>query len=478
MMHQQKPMIKEYCQTTLLFFALVAVNPSTYPSAAQADDPDIITLIRVLTGSSAEQRIAIRKLRREWKDAFVPPLTEILRLNRDEDVQIEIVRLLQAKTGKRFGADYQKWHEWSWSQDIEPVEHYAEFKAWLYRNIDPKFEAYFSTHRDTEIRLDEVVWGGVNQDGIPPLRQPKMVAASEADYLEDDHIVFAIEVNGDYRAYPKRIMGWHEMVVDTVGGIDLVGVYCPLCGAMIIYETEHNGAKHRMGTSGFLYRSNKLMFDQDTQSLWNSFWGRPVVGPLVNQNIELTRRSVVTTTWGEWKARHPSTTVLSLGTGFDVNYDEGIAYKNYFSNDKLMFRVPHLDKRLKNKAAILGIRAASSLSTASTLTTSPQPLAITVDFLQRNPMYYDKIGDKPVVVLTDTSGANRVYEGELIFIQWDRNDTLIDREGNTWKVTESALVNQTDISQQVNRVPAHRAFWFGWYSAFTNTRLVYQVDSE
>ena len=172
-----------------------------------------------------------------------------------------------------------------WNREVSPYEQYAEVKAQLYRQIDPAFGVYFSSDRLTEVRLDEVVWGGVRQDGIPPLRAPKMLAAAEASYLDDGDIVFGLEVEGDVRAYPKRIMAWHEMFVDTVGGVPVAGVYCTLCGSMVLYETTRDGVEYSLGTSGFLFRSNKLMYDRDTQSLWNTLWGRPVIGPLVGQGI-------------------------------------------------------------------------------------------------------------------------------------------------------------------------------------------------
>ena len=89
------------------------------------------------------------------------------------------------------------------------------------------------------------------------------------------------------------------------------------------------------------------MYDKKTQSLWNTFKGIPVIGQLVDKDIVLEKGSVVTTTWGEWKKRHPDTTVLSLDTGYNMNYDEGEAYKSYFATDDLMFAVPKLDNRLK-----------------------------------------------------------------------------------------------------------------------------------
>ena len=84
------------------------------------------------------------------------------------------------------------------------------------------------------------------------------------------------------------------------------------------------------------------MYDQATQSLWSTLLGEPVIGPLVGQCIELKWRSVVTTTWGEWRRRHPDTKVLSLDTGFDRDYGEGVAYQEYFATDQLMFKSPQL----------------------------------------------------------------------------------------------------------------------------------------
>ena len=222
------------------------------------------------------------------------------------------IDLLQRKTGQSFGRNMNDWYFWLWNRPLNLSDHYANFKASLYRNIDPRFEKYFRDRQAlARIRLDEIRWGGVQQDGIPPLRKPVMVNANNTTYLQDSNVVFGIEINGDARAYPKRILAWHEMFVDTIGGEDIAGVYCTLCGTIIPYKTKLNGVNYNLGTSGFLYRSNKLMYDQATQSLWNTIKGEPVLGPLVDKGIKLEHLSVVTTTWGEWKRRHPKTTVLS-----------------------------------------------------------------------------------------------------------------------------------------------------------------------
>ena len=82
------------------------------------------------------------------------------------------------------------------------------------RRIDPRFREFFPPRVRTKIRLDEIDWGGVPVNGIPPLRSPKTLPAIEATWLRDGHIVFGIVINGEARAYPKRILAWHEMAID------------------------------------------------------------------------------------------------------------------------------------------------------------------------------------------------------------------------------------------------------------------------
>ncbi|MDW3648498.1 MAG: DUF3179 domain-containing protein [Bacteroidia bacterium] len=410
--------------------------------------------------SRSSQDVILEEIEENWQPGYEIMALESIYLLRDYRLSSQLWALLNKKTGKVYGADFDKWYDYLWNRDQHITASYADFKALLYKRIDPKFEQYFAGRQKTAlIRLDEVRWGGVRQDGIPPLRGPEMISAEEADYLEDDHIVFGIELNGDVRAYPKRILAWHEMFVDEVGGVPVAGVYCTLCGTVILYNTEHDGVKHELGTSGFLYRSNKLMYDKATQSLWNTLQGAPVIGPLAGKGIELEFMSVVTTSWGEWKSRHPQTKVLSLNTGHRRDYGEGVAYQQYFSTDELMFSTPFKDRRLKNKQEVLALRFGE------------EQLAISTKFLKKRPIYTDKIGEQEVLVLTDRSGGNRVYDPKgLLFTSYDGGSALVDEKGVKWKLEESQLI--AEDGQKLDRLPYHRAFWFGWLAAFPETRLV------
>ncbi|REJ86195.1 MAG: DUF3179 domain-containing protein [Acidobacteria bacterium] len=434
-----------------------AGGQSVSPDLAAADFVDL------LRNDPDIRRGVLSRVERQWQPSFVPMLLEVLQLVRDPVYRDELFDLLERATGqRRLARSGNDWFEWYWAWDERgDWQHYAEFKSLLYRLIDPRFEIYFSAGRESTVELDEVRWGGVAQNGIPPLHDPKMISADEASYLGRRDVVFGLEVEGDARAYPKRIMGWHEMFTDTVGGVPVAGVYCTLCGSMILFETEVGGERYELGTSGFLYRSNKLMFDEATQSLWNTLWGVPVIGPLVGRGIELPRRSIVTTTWGEWRKRHPDTRVLSLDTGYERDYSEGAAYREYFATDELMFAVSRRDDRLDNKAEVFCLL----------LGDPEQPLALAAEFLERNPLHQLSHAGVDLVVLTDRSGANRAYRtGGRRFADWNGRDRVEDGEGGVWQVTEDALVGADGA--RLERLAGHRAFWFGWFAAYPETELV------
>ncbi len=438
--------------------------PASQASLAAVDlnAEDRRLLLSLLDGDQAYGDPEIRaEISQRFDAAWVAPTLEVFNFVFDPSVRVYLLNELKRETGQDFGRDINAWFRWMWNQPEVKAAGYDQFKADFYKAIDRRFERYFAGRGPSaNIRLDEVRWGGVHQDGIPPLRNPKMLDVAEAVYLDDDDVVFGIEVNGDVRAYPKRILAWHEMFTDTVGGVDVAGVYCTLCGTVVLYDTVLDGKKYNLGTSGFLLRSNKLMYDQATQSLWNTLKGEPVVGPLVGKGIALDHRSVVTTNWGKWKKLHPNTKVLSLETGHRRNYDEGVAYHDYFATDELMFNTPYQDSRLANKQEVLALRFKGQ----------PGSIAIDTDYLNKNPVYSGQLGSQKFVVLTDETGANRVYNPGGVTIVKSDGVTAVDSQGGRWKITEARLTS--DDGQELKRLPYHRAFWFGWQAAFPSTTLV------
>ena len=183
--------------------------PSSESSAVQEAQKSLVSgdkFSQMLGGDIVVLRGNLDQMSRNWDVSYVPMLLEVSRYL-PANQRALVMGLVESKTGNRFGTDFDKWMQWSWKQEFKQHPDYAKFKSSLYRNMDPRFAEYFVDTKDSKIRLDEIRWGGVRRDGIPPLANPKMLPANQATYLADSDVVFGIELNGDARAYPKTNFG-------------------------------------------------------------------------------------------------------------------------------------------------------------------------------------------------------------------------------------------------------------------------------
>jgi Protein of unknown function (DUF3179) len=215
------------------------------------------------------------------------------------------------------------------------------------------------------------------------------------------------------------------------------------------------------GSSGFLFRSNKLMYDQQTKSLWQHMRGEPVIGPLADSGIRLIPRPVVTTTWGEWVRMHPRTTVLDVATGYARDYTPGRPYGAYYASPDTMFPVFPRDGRLATKDIVFVLR----LDPARKV----YPLAA----FDREPIVHDALGGTSVVLLgRSASRTVRAYErGGLVFRAGRGSEELVaEGTGDIWRVTEDALVAATS-GRRLPRVAGHLAYWFGWFAFHPDTPI-------
>ncbi len=500
-----------------LFLIVLPILSLSTSGMASQQPPDLQLFFQTTSSDEKEAETALEAIAENWQDGYAPLLVDIARFlpsprrrppasnnpyadrdpspGSDPDAEIlgtfpeggsrssrpaplsprakaraRITKFLEKQTGQRFGDDLSKWRKWMWNRPYETHPDYALFKSVLYGEVDRRMAEFFPPGGKSLIRLDEIDWGGVPVNGIPPLDHPRHVAAPDADYLDDDHIVFGIALNGDPRAYPKRILAWHEMARDRVGDVELAIVYCTLCGTVIPYGTEVGGEHRTLGTSGLLYRSNKLMFDEESMSLWSTVEGRPVMGPLAGEDLELQIYPVVTTTWKEWRLLHPDTRVLSIDTGHERDYSEGAAYKDYFRTDGLMFGVPKEDKRLKNKDEVLAVLLRPKEAGPDT---ERKPLALSAKYLKKHPLHQMTFAGHDMVILTSKKGANRVYDAAgHRFERQTKEGDIIDAHGGRWQVTEDALVSSDATLAPLPRIAARRAFWFGWHAQFPDTMLV------
>ncbi|HEX6385661.1 MAG TPA: DUF3179 domain-containing protein [Anaerolineae bacterium] len=388
----------------------------------------------------------------------------------------EYVAALEALSGQSFGPDWPAWIEWYGGSDLAPPPGFTSWKGRLLAQIDPGFAEFLQDSHPSRIRTEEIQWGGVRVDGIPALDNPNMIAPAEADYLDPQDPVFGITLNGDARAYPLRILDWHEMANDVIGGVPVSLAYCTLCGAAIAYDGRaSDGNTYTFGSSGFLFRSNKLMYDRQTRTLWNQLTGEPVLGKLVATDVKLSLLPVVLTSWEAWQAQHPDTMVLDINTGFSRVYTPGAAYGDYFAYEDTMFPVWQRANLLDTKDQIYALHV------------DGLPKAYPLDLLSQEQVVNDAIGQTNVVLVatrgvidvdgeslrsgpvTYTAGGEvRAYDrGDETFSPGPDADTVLDSAGREWRVTEEALVGPN--GETAPRLNGHLAYWFGWYAFFPNT---------
>jgi hypothetical protein len=347
----------------------------------------------------------------EARDAsLVPAVVDALFFIPRKDRGVAL-KLLESLTGERRGSRYLDWVEYVGSRtDLVPKEGYARFKGALFARIDPRFETLLGAVT-ARIRLEEVVWGGVRFEGIPALDRPRHVPAAEAAYMLGDELVFGVSVGGEHRAYPRRILSWHEMANDLVGGEPVTLSFCTLCDSAVLYSGRlESGKVLTFGTSGLLYRSNKLMVDRVTGTLWSNLLGEAVIGPAAAPGADgdgsaaggparLEVLPLTLTTWAEWRSLHPETTVLALepelGRRWGFDYSPGAADR---ARGGVSFPVWQKSGRLDPKAEVYALRVGSA------------PKAYPVERLEAEGVVNDAVGGEPVVLVSDPeSGAVRAY---------------------------------------------------------------------
>ena len=215
------------------------------------------------------------------------------------------------------------------------------------------------------------------------------------------------------------------------------------------------------GSSGFLYRSNKLMYDRNTDTLWHQLWGVPAFGKLVGSGIELERLPVTLTTWESWLTEHPDTKVMAFETGFRRDYSVGAAYAEYFASPDTMFPVWRRSQILPTKSWVF------------TQLIDGQPKAYSLPALADERVVNDTHAGQNLVVIHEDGGHGaRAYErNDHTFTSASDKTTrmLVDETGLKWEVTDNALISAN--GEELARLPGHMAYWFGWFSFYPRTAV-------
>jgi hypothetical protein len=197
--------------------------------------------------------------------------------------------------------------------------------------------------------LDDIEQGCPRRDCIPSIEDPVFESQQNADsWLNDDDLVFGLELNNVKRVYPQRILNWHEIVNDNLGGRNVAVTFCPLCGSAVTFDRAVNGQVVEFGVSGKLYNSNLIMYDRTEESYWQQETGVAISGPAGDRNEKLEFIPMSTVTWGDWKEIHNESQVLSRDTGFTRDYAR-YPYGTYEEDGEIYFGIQNSDDRLPVK---------------------------------------------------------------------------------------------------------------------------------
>ena len=317
------------------------------------------------------------------------------------------------------------------------------------------------------VDVDEIRSGGPPPDGIPPIDEPRFVAAAEVAFLADNEPVIALKIVGDARAYPVQILTWHEIVNDTVGGEPVAVTYCPLCNSALTYDRRVDDRVLDFGTSGLLWNSALVMYDRQTESLWSHFTGTAVVGELTGTELETFPSATVP--WALWRDEHPDGLVLSQDTGFNRSYGRN-PYPGYDDVDSRPFLFEgEVDGRYTAMTRLVGVEI------------DGEALGVPLQTLRNDRVVAAAVGDTDVVVFWqpgtasaldtadiasgDDVGATGVFvpvvDGqELTFAATDAG-FVDDQTGSTWNLLGSAIAGPL-AGEQLEAIAHVDTFWFAW----------------
>lgn len=317
--------------------------------------------------------------------------------------------------------------------------------AWA---LDPTWKSEWprTDFNQRTVKLEEIISGGPSKDGIPAIDKPRFVTPQAAGaWLAPLEPVIVLAVNGDARAYPLQILMFHEIVNDVVGGQPVAVTFCPLCNASIVFDRRVAGALHDFGTTGKLRKSDLVMYDRPSESWWQQFTGKGIVGRYAGAT--LTQLASTIASFQDFAQAYPQGRVLSRETGHVRAYGKN-PYRGYdrIGDLPFLFRDP-VDARLPAMERVIGITRGGK--------TRVYPFAA----LTVKPVINDEVGGEPVVVFSHkellsaldaevirdsrripTAAAYSRKTGTRVLQFEARDGRIVDREtGSVWDIFGRAV---------------------------------------
>jgi len=304
------------------------------------------------------------------------------------------------------------------------------------------------------IPIDEVVDGGPGKDGIPSIDNAIFLEAGDArvnNYMEDDDLVVGIVRGNVAKAYPHRILDWHEVVNDDVFGDKITISYCPLTGTAFGWESSVDNRYSEFGVSGLLYNTNLILYDRASDSNWSQLKLECVNGEFIGSKPKVA--DVLETTWKLWKEMFPETKILSNEQGFSRKYTV-YPYGDYKQDDEfLLFPVSKIDNSIPNKDRVHVIISVDSAKVFE-FSNFGNGKAIKSQFLSNDILI---IGDQKMInsYIIGSQYINLVFEYDFSTPDY----YFKDNEGNKWNVLGTA-VDGPRKGEKLATTSSLMSYWF------------------
>lgn len=329
----------------------------------------------------------------------------------------------------------------------------------------------------TTIDTNELMSGGVPRDGIPAIHRPKFDTVNEArDWLKPQEPIVALELQGEARAYPLQILTWHEIVNDEMAGQPITVTFCPLCYSAIAFDRRIDGQVLDFGVSGLLRNSDMVMYDLQTETLWQQFVGEGIVGELAGAKLEMLPAQIIS--FEQFAEAYPNGLVLNRETGDSRPYGRN-PYVGYddISKKPFLFR-GETDGRLRPMEKVIALHMDGN--------TRAYPYAIT----RKKRIIHDEANGEPIVVfhakgatsaldqssISDSkeAGSTGIFDprvnGQTLTFTYDDGRFVDEQTGSTWDITGRARTG-TLQGQQLKRHLHGDYFAFAWFAFRPETEL-------
>ena len=342
---------------------------------------------------------------------------------------------------------------------------------------DPLYPEWRTNTAKRSINLDDLDSPGVPKDGIPALDRPRYETIKEARaWLADREPVITLQINGVSRAYPMQILIWHEVANDVIGGVPVAITFCSICHSAIVFDRRLDGRTLSFGVSGFVHGANMVLYDRETESWWQQFTGRAIVGDLNGSRLKRLPAQIIS--FAEFAAAYPRGQVLSRQTGFrreygrnpHLKYDNLNGYPSHFRGK--------LDRRLKPMEKVIGVEIGDKARAY------PYPLS------RARRVISDRLGPQEIVIFhtegalaaldeeyikeSKEAGSTGVFDpaldGKRLEFGYEKGEFVDTATGSHWNILGQAVSGPLR-GKSLKRIPHGDYFAFAWIAYKPQTEI-------